>query len=135
MAIVFASATRTQAVGTYNSDMSGREDVDGTLFHLNISAIGTTPTLDIKFQTFDALAGAYRDLKDSAGNTVAFAQKTGTGQDTLTIGAMGVEKLTGSDRRYAQPLPLNYRVVATVGDAGGDTITFSLSTVALGQSR
>lgn len=133
MAAVFQSATRTQAVGTYNSNALYMPNGQfGALFRLNISAIGTTPTLDIKFQYYDTEPGTWEDLLDSAGNVVSFAQKTGTGEDDLMISPGVVEKLTLTNRRYAQALPWKFRVVATVGDAGGDTITFSLSQTPLG---
>lgn len=130
MAVVFDSATRTQAVATYNADFRRWEAV-GLLFHLNITAVGTTPTLDLKLQFYDEVTSTYEDLTDSAGNAIAFAQKTGTGEDTLKVCPGVVEKLAATHRQYALVPPQRLRFVATVGDAGGDTITFSLSVTRL----
>lgn len=132
MAIAFASATRTQATGTYTSDLVMPRGAIGVVFRLNISAIGTTPTLDIKIQYLDTVTGTYEDFKDSAGNAIAFAQKSGTGTDQLKICPGILENLTGTNRRYSEVLPRKFRVLSTVGDAGGDTITYSLAYEILG---
>lgn len=129
MASVFASATRTQAVATYNSDIVLPPEARGAWFHLDITAVGTTPTLDIKLQAYDDVTGSYEDITDSAGTAaIGFTQKSGTGEDTMKVYPGCVERLGAvTHRQYNIGLPRKVRVVATVGDAGGDTITFSLA--------
>jgi hypothetical protein len=53
----------------------------GCIIALNITAAsGTTPTLDVTVQRFDAVSNTWMDLHGAA-----FAQKTTTGRDDLTI--------------------------------------------------
>jgi hypothetical protein len=104
----------------------------GTQLTLNITAVsGTTPTLDIKVQVADG-AGTFYDLTDSAGNTVAFAQKNATGTDTLTIYPGCTEKLTTTGRRYSQPLQRTYRCVSTIGGTATPTFTYRLDSNEIG---
>lgn len=136
MAVVFASAARTQEVGTYNSDIRADTGALGMLFHLVISAVGGTPTLDLKMQYYDSATATWEDYKDWEGNVVSFAQKTGTGEDDLVVYPSGsapaaADHPAATNRRYASPIPTKFRWVATVGNAGGDSATFSLASTPL----
>lgn len=77
--IAAASAARTATGNSGSIDVAG--DCKGMHVVLDITASGgTTPTLDVKVQRFDNLSGQWVDLPGAA-----FAQKTGTGTDDLTI--------------------------------------------------
>lgn len=136
MAIIFASENRTQVVGTYNSDSTLPQTSDGQLYHLSITAVTDTPTLDLKMQYFDAATATWEDYKDWEGNTVSFAQKTGTGEDDLVLYPSGVGQLAATqpaatNPRFPSPHPRKFRWVATVGNAATDEVTFSLASVPL----
>jgi hypothetical protein len=87
----------------------------GLIATLNVTSVsGAAPTLDIKLQIADG-AGTFYDLTDSAGNTVAFTQKTTTGTDTLKLQPGLVERLgVVANRQYSGQLPRSYRFVSTV---------------------
>lgn len=113
-ATVFASAARTS---TTNSTDQVNRFARGVRLHLNISAAsGTTPTLDLKVQTKDAVSGTYIDLPGAA-----FAQKTTTGSDDLTI-YPGVAET--ANETVSDVLSRTWRVVATIG---GTTPSFTFS--------
>lgn len=137
MATIFASATRTQAVATYNSDaFTLTQQARGLWYHLDITAVGTTPTLDLKMQIWDDATASWEDYKDWEGNTVAFAQKSTVSEDDLVLYPSSAAQLAAAqpaatNPRFASPHPRRFRWVATVGDAGGDTITFSLASAPL----
>lgn len=137
MATVFASANRTQVVGTYESTPFVLPQTSkGMLYHLVITAVTDTPTLDIKLQYYDDATATWEDYKDWEANTVSFPQKTGTGEDDLVLyegGASLVEAThpAAGNRRYASPHPRRSRWVATVGNAATDEITFSLAATPL----
>ena len=112
---VFASAARA---ATANSDTKHNEGgFVGVHLTLDITAAsGTTPTLDVKVQRFDALSGKWVDLTSGA-----FAQKTATGTSDLTIypGIAETANLSVSD-----VLGATWRAVATIG---GTTPSFTFS--------
>jgi hypothetical protein len=109
-------------VGATNHTPQTNYNNAGAILTLNITAAsGTTPTLDVKVQIADG-AGTFFDLTDSAGNAVAFAQKTTTGSDTLKICPGIVEKLTTTGKQYNGQLPRSYRLVSTLG---GTTPSFT----------
>jgi hypothetical protein len=131
MAVVFASAERTQEVATYTSEFARGRDAVGILLSLDITAVANTPTLDIKLQAYNDVTDEWEDLTDSAGNAIAFAQKTGTGEDQLKVCPGVVEKLASTSRQYALVPPHKLRAHATVGNAASDSITFSLGVTRL----
>lgn len=137
MATIFASATRTQAVATYNSDaFTLTQQAHGLWYHLNVSAIGTTPTLDLKMQIWDDAVSTWEDYTDWEGNVVSFPQKTTVSEDTCVVYPSSASMVEATHPRataryYAVAHPRRFRWVATVGDAGGDTITFSLASAPL----
>lgn len=137
MATVFASAERTQVVGTYESTPFVLPQTSkGMLYHLVITAETSDATLDLKLQYFDDATATWEDYKDWEANTVSFPQKTGVGEDDLVLyegGASLVEAThpAAANRRYASPHPRRSRWVATVGDDSDDTITFSLASTPL----
>lgn len=112
---VFASAERT---ATANSGVMANQDRHrGVHLVLDITAAGgTSPTLDVKVQRFDALSGKWVDL-----TSAAFAQKTAAGTSDLTIypGIAETANLSVSD-----VLGATWRAVATIG---GTTPTFTFS--------
>lgn len=113
---IFASASRTASA---NSDDFSHIGFKGVRLFLDVSAVtGTTPTLDVKIQAKDKLSGNYVDLTGAA-----FAQKTATGTDYLTIypGIAETANETVSDL-----VPNAWRAVATIGGTTPD-FTFSLS--------
>lgn len=113
-ATVLASAART---ATLNSADQVNYDARGVRIFLDISAVsGTSPTLDVKLQSKDALSGVYVDDPGSV-----FAQKTATGTDELTV-YPGVT--TSANRARSAPLPRTWRVVCTIG---GTTPSFTFS--------
>lgn len=119
-------ASHAAAPGTENADFTLPIGSVGVMLMLNISAVSGSPTLDVKLQVYDPVAAAFRDLTDSGGNAVAFAQKTGTGNDTLTCRPGQIEKLTLTGRKYSTAVPLKLRAVA-VEAVGATTATFSLA--------
>lgn len=112
---IFASAARTT---TENSGAHKVGNARGARFFLDITAVAGTPTLDVKIQYFDKLTSKWFDAKDAS-----FAQKTATGSDDLIIypGATAA-----TNRRVGDPMPDQYRSVATIGGTT-PSFTFSLS--------
>ena len=116
---VFASAART-ATTTNSSDQDNDPQQKGVRLFLDITAAsGTSPTLDIKLQVKDPLSAKYEDMAGAA-----FAQKTGTGQDILTIYPGMAET---ADESVSDILGSTWRVVATIGGTDTPTFTYSLS--------
>lgn len=92
-------------------------DARGVTIYLNITAAsGTSPTLDVKLQIKDPVSGTYIDIPGAA-----FAQKTGTGSDSLTI-YPGISET--ANRKASMVLPRTWRAVATIG---GTTPSFTFS--------
>lgn len=114
---MFSSGART---ATANSARFRRNaNTVGLAFHLDISAAsGTSPTLDVKIQAYDAVSGTYVDVTGAA-----FAQKTGTGTSRLVVHPA----LTASANvAVSQLAPEMFRAVATIG---GTTPSFTFSLV------
>ena len=114
---VFASAARTATANS--SDMENRAARGVRLFLAVTAASGTTPTLDVKVQVKDPINDTYIDLPNAA-----FAQKTGTATDELTI-YPGIT--TAANRAVSTALSQKWRVVATIG---GTTPSFTFSVAA-----
>lgn len=113
---LFASAARTASANS--ADQTNRY-ARGVRLLLNISASsGTNEVLDVKVQTKDSVSGLYFDIPGAA-----FAQKTGTGASTLTI-YPGIAET--ANETVSDVLPLNWRVVTTIGGTDTPTFTFSL---------
>lgn len=111
---VFALSARTETANS--GDMINRFGA-GVLLTLDITAVGGTPTLDVKVQVKDTISGKYTDLPNAA-----FAQKTGTGTSILIIRP----GLTASANAVVNSiLPRVWRAVATIG-GGSPSLTFSL---------
>lgn len=123
---VFASAARTASA---NSDEQvvpvSRVHVapvhqifKGLHLVLDITAAsGTSPTLDVKLQRQDPLSEKWVDLPSAA-----FAQKTGTGTDDLTI-YPGIAET--ANRSVSDVLSGRWRAVATIAGTS-PSFTFSL---------
>lgn len=113
---ILTSAARTATGQTGDFTVPGR----GMTLFLDISAAsGTTPTLDVKVQAKDPVSGEYVDWPSAA-----FAQKTATGTDTLTI----YPGITASaNRAVSSILPNIWRVVYTIG---GTTPSFTFTLAA-----
>lgn len=113
---VFPSAART-------ATFSGKEIFNdghhlGVKLYLDITASGgTTPTLDLKLQSFDRLSQKWFDIPGAA-----FAQKTTTGQSTLTVYPGLTETV---NEAISDVTPDIWRAVATIGGTS-PTFTFSL---------
>lgn len=89
----------------------------GVIFTLDITAAsGTTPTLDVTIERFDVLSGKWVALPGAA-----FAQKTTTGTDDLTI-YPGIAET--ANRSVSDVIGEAYRVVWTIG---GTTPSFTFS--------
>lgn len=113
---IFASAARTASVDSIDFMAPERQ---GALFLLSITAVtGTTPTLDLKVQCKDEISGSYIDLPGGS-----FAQKTGTGTDSLLI-YPGIGET--ANRMESNVMPMIFRVVATIAGTT-PSFTFSLS--------
>ncbi len=96
-------------------------DAKGIVLFLNISAVANTPTVDVKLQAYDEISGSFIDVPGAS-----FPQKTGTGLSMLTV----YPGITASANvAVSQPLPHVFQVVAVIGNAGGDTATFTVSGV------
>lgn len=126
--LVFPAVSR--AAGTFNFDFKILPAiVAGVLFHLDITAFANT-TLDLKFQAFDEIDSTFFDLIDSSaspGASIAFAQKAGTGTDSLYIDPrVTVERIVAANvnKRFQTGVPRKMRAVYT--SAGGTVSTASL---------
>lgn len=116
---VFASAART-ATTTNSSDQDNDPQQKGVRLFLDITAVsGTSPTLDVKLQVKDPVSAKYEDMAGAA-----FAQKTGTGQDIITI-YPGIAET--ADESVSDILGSTWRIVATIGGTATPTFTYSLS--------
>lgn len=111
---IAASAARTTS-----SDSGALQNASakGILITLDITAAsGTTPTLDVKVQRYDATSAKYVDLPGAA-----FAQKTGTGTDDLVI-YPGIGET--ANRSVSDVLGEDYKVVWTIA---GTTPSFTFT--------
>jgi hypothetical protein len=89
---------------------------------MEITAVsGTSPTLDSKVQAYDALGDVWHDITGAA-----FAQKSGTGSDYLTI-YPGIGE-TGNEA-VSDVIPAFIRVYNTIGGSSTPTVTFTLGGV------
>lgn len=113
---VFPSAARTATANSSDQDGEGQR---GAIFFLDISAVAGTPTLDLKIQYKDPISGNYVDVPGGA-----FAQKTGTGTDTLLIYPGIVET---ANREVSSAISEQWRAVATIA---GTTPSFTFSLAA-----
>ena len=124
-ATIFSSSAKSS--GANNSNPVTNHSGIGAKFWLDITAVsGTSPTLDLKIQGYDQTGGDWIDLADNVAGTgaYAFAQKTGTGQDQLTV----YPGLTASGNAVCTGIiPNQIRAVGTVGGSSTPTVTFSLS--------
>ncbi len=114
---VFASAART---ATATSERIRRaQGIKGLRFFLDITAAsGTSPTLDITIRAYDPVGGDSHDVPGAA-----FAQKTTTGQDMLTI-YPGIAET--ANESVSDVAPMEYEAVATIGGTT-PSFTFTLS--------
>lgn len=91
----------------------------GVKLHLDITSVtGTAPTLDVKLQAKDPVSGSWVDIAGAA-----FAQKTATGIDTLTV-YPGI--LVAANVSISDVLPKEWRAAYTIGGTATPTFTFSL---------
>lgn len=114
------------AAETATGGVAFRNDTGAKGIHLvlDVTAVsGTTPTLDVKLQRFDAASGKYVDLASAA-----FAQKTATGTSDLTIypGIAETANVSVSD-----VLSENLKIVWTLGGTT-PSFTFTLGATLLG---
>ena len=121
---IFTSSARGS--GATNSNMITNHCGKGGIFWLEVTAVsGSSPTLDVKLQGYDADGDDWIDLGDNVAGTgaYAFAQKTGANKDQLTI----YPGLTESGNAVgAGVLPNQIRAVGTVGGSSTPTVTYSL---------
>ena len=94
----------------------------GIIIYMEITAVsGTSPTLDSKVQAYDALGDVWHDITGAA-----FAQKSGTGSDYLTI-YPGIGETT--NEAVSDVVPALIRVYNTIGGSSTPTVTFTLGGV------
>ena len=94
----------------------------GIIIYMEITAVsGTSPTLDSKVQAYDALGDVWHDITGAA-----FAQKSGTGSDYLTI-YPGIGETT--NEAVSDVIPALIRVYNTIGGSSTPTVTFTLGGV------
>ena len=94
----------------------------GIIIYMEITAVsGTSPTLDSKVQAYDALGDVWHDITGAA-----FAQKSGTGSDYLTI-YPGIGETT--NEAVSDVVPALIRVHNTIGGSSTPTVTFTLGGV------
>lgn len=108
---VAASAART---ATLTGSDQTNEGWRGVVLTLDITAWNAT-TLDVKAQMKDATSGKYVDIPGAA-----FAQKSGTGTDTLVI-YPGIGET--ANRSVSDVLPATWRIVGT---QVGTSVTYSV---------
>ena len=114
--VPFVSAART---ATANSDAQKNDVGRGVVLFLEITAAsGTSPTLDVKLQMRDPVANQWTDIPGAA-----FAQKTGTGRDSLML-YPGIAET--ANREISVFVPADWRAVATLGGTS-PSFTFSLA--------
>lgn len=113
-AVILASQTRDATFHTGPMVCNGR----GMKFFLDITAKNGTPTLDVSIDEFDELSQNWIAMPSAA-----FAQKSNTGTDSLTIypGCVGV-----ANRIVNNTMPRTYRVVFTIGGSGSPSFTMTL---------
>jgi len=94
----------------------------GIIIYMEITAVsGTSPTLDSKVQAYDTLGDVWHDITGAA-----FAQKSGTGSDYLTI-YPGIGETT--NEAVSDVVPALIRVYNTIGGSSTPTVTFTLGGV------
>ena len=114
MPTIFSSAARGS---TTNSEQVSNPTAKGARFTLDITAAsGTTPTLDVTFESYDIVSKTYTAIPG-----LAFAQKNSTGTDTLTI-YPGIAET--ANETVSDIMPALYRAVATIG---GTTPSFTFT--------
>jgi hypothetical protein len=117
--VIITAAAKT-ASGNSSDIISDRT---GLMLFLNITGFsGTTPTLDVKVQGKDPASGTYVDMPGAS-----FAQKVGTGSDTLLI-YPGVTSTV--NRQISAALPNVIRIAYTIGGTT-PSFTFSIGASAL----
>jgi len=137
--VILPSAVRAKsAVGSpFNTDFRLPQEFRGVIFRLKVTASGgTTPTLDVKFQSYDDAAAEYFDLFDtqSTREAVAFVQATGAVTQDMLIypGVMQGAVAEGTTNMYRLTgLPVRLRAVCTYGADADETFTFSLAAIPL----
>ena len=121
---IFSSSARGS--GATNSNMITNHSAKGGIFWLEVTAVsGSSPTLDVKIQGYDPDGDDWVDLGNNVAGTgaYAFAQKTGAGQDQLTV----YPGLTASGNAVCSGiLPNQIRAVGTVGGSSTPTVTYTL---------
>jgi hypothetical protein len=114
---LLASALRANGV-TVNRDRAVPPNARGLRLTVDITAVATTPTVDVKVQHADPTSGKSVDIVGAS-----IAQQTGTGTVVLTLHP----NLTASANvNVAQPIGAFVRVVSVVGNGAGDSATFSI---------
>ena len=94
----------------------------GIIIYMEVTAVsGTSPTLDAKVQAYDALGDVWHDITGAV-----FAQKTGTGNDYLTI-YPGIGET--ANEAVSDVIPALIRVYNTIGGSSTPTVTFTLGGV------
>lgn len=112
---IFSAASR--GVATYNSQEYYNSGWKGLRLIIDANDVGTGGTLDVKIQGKDHATGEWYDVPGAAATQITVAAAGAT----FTL-YPGVTEDSGVDE--AQPLPVSFRVVATVGT---DTVNFSVS--------
>ena len=94
----------------------------GIIIYMEVTAVsGSSPTLDCKVQGYDALGDVWHDITGAV-----FAQKTGAGNDYLTI-YPGIGET--ANEAVSDVIPALIRVHSTLGGSSSPTVTFTLGGV------
>lgn len=115
---LFASAVRTIAGSPYTGDAIETKGRRGITVFLDVTANVGVFTLDVKLQELDQATSTWIDIPGAA-----FAQKSGTGHDSLHI-YPGIAET--ANRSVSDILPAQIRAHATLGGAG-TSATFSVN--------
>lgn len=111
----YSSALRADGFNTPSASVNV-SGINTVRTFLDITAVTATPTLTIDAQTQDSLSGNFATAQFDIFTTLATV-----GTFYVSLGTIGVDRII--------------RLLATVGNAGGDDITFSISGLAKGGSN
>ena len=118
--VTIRSSSALSATGA--TDPVASHGARGSIIYMEVTAVsGTSPTLDCKVQGYDALGDVWHDITGAV-----FAQKTGAGNDYLTI-YPGIGET--ANEAVSDVIPALIRVHNTIGGSSTPTVTFSLGGV------
>ena len=118
--VTIRSSSALSAAGA--TDPVASHGARGIIIYMEVTAVsGTSPTLDCKVQGYDALGDVWHDITGAV-----FAQKTGAGNDYLTI-YPGIGET--ANEAVSDVIPALIRVHSTLGGSSSPTVTFTLGGV------